>query len=100
MKKLDLGQTLRLLGNVGVVVGILLLVYELAQNREMTRAQTRNSVAEMLIGLLALDVADTGMAEIYVKDRSGQALTPAERYRFEMFQEAYWRYRENVHYQY
>ena len=100
MKKIDLGQTLQLLGNLGVVVGILLLVYELAQNREMTRAQTRNSVAEMLVILLGAEYGDQEMAEIQVKHSAGQSLTPVERFRFELLQWAYWRYRENVHYQY
>jgi hypothetical protein len=45
MKKLDLAQTLQLVGNAGVIIGILLLVYELAQNREMMRAQTRNELS-------------------------------------------------------
>ena len=100
MKKIDLTQTLKLLGNAGVIVGILLLVYELAQNREMMRAQTRSSVAEMLIGLLESDYGDVAMAEVSVKYISGESLTPVERYRFELLQEGYWRYRENVHYQY
>ena len=100
MKKIDLGQTLQLLGNLGVLVGILLLVYELAQNREMTRAQTRNSVAEMLVILLGAEYGDQEMAEIQVKHSAGQSLTPVERFRFQLLQQAYWRYRENVHYQY
>ena len=48
MKKLDLGQIAHLLGNLGVIVGILLLVYELNQNRSMMPAQTRNSIARRL----------------------------------------------------
>ena len=40
MKKIDLGQTLGILANVGVVFGILLLAYELNQNRQMMEAQT------------------------------------------------------------
>jgi hypothetical protein len=100
LKKFDLGQSLQLLGNLGVIVGILLLVYELAQNREMTRAQTRNSVAEMLVNLLGAEFGDQEIAGLQVKRSAGQSLTPVEGYRFEMLQEAYWRYRENVHYQY
>ncbi len=100
MKKIDLGQTLQLLGNLGVVVGILLLGYELAQNREMTRAQTRNSVAEMLINLIEAEYGDQEMAEIQVKHSAGESLTPVEGFRFELLEWAYWRYRENVHYQY
>ncbi len=45
MKKLDLGQTTLMLGNLGVILGILLLVYELFQNRQTMEAQTRNSIA-------------------------------------------------------
>jgi hypothetical protein len=39
MKKIDLGQTVAILANVGVLAGILLLVYELNQTRELAQAQ-------------------------------------------------------------
>lgn len=55
MKRIDLGQTIGILANLGVLVGILLLVYELAQNREMIRSQTRQSIAELLTNLLAME---------------------------------------------
>ena len=32
MKKIDLAQTIGILANIGVLAGVLLLVYELAQN--------------------------------------------------------------------
>ena len=100
MKRIDLGQTITILANLGVLIGILLLVYELAQNREMVQAQTRNSVAEMVVNLLALEAGDPGIAEIMVKLGSGRPLTRGEMERFQVLQWAYWRYRENVHYQY
>ena len=100
MKKIDLGQTVTVLANLGVLIGILLLVYELSQNREMMRAQTRNSVAEMVVNLLAVEVGDPGISELWVNRRSGKPLTPVEIERFQVLQWAYWRYRENVHYQY
>jgi len=100
MKKIDLGQAIGILANLGVLVGILLLVYELAQSREMMRAQTRNSVAEMVVNLLALEASDPGIAELQVKRRAGEPLTAVEGERFDVLQAAYWRYRENVHYQY
>ena len=100
MKKIDSGQALSILANVGVVIGILLLVYELSQNREMMAAQTRNSVAEMLVDLLTIEVANSEVAEIQVKRQSGEALTSVESHRIRMLQETYWRFRENVHYQY
>ena len=52
MKKLDFGQTLQLLGNLGIIVGILLLVYELNQNRHMMMAQTRNELAQEVTNIL------------------------------------------------
>ena len=100
MKKIDLGRTVTILANLGVLTGILLLVYELNQNREMMQAQTRHSVAEMLVNLLALEIGDPGIAAIQSKHNSGEELTPVETERFVLLQEAYWRYRENVHYQY
>ncbi len=92
MRKIDLGQTLQLLGTAGVIAGILLLVYELAQNREMMRAQTRNSIAEMLVGVLESDYGDVDMAALQVKLRAGEEISDVERYRFELLQETYWRY--------
>jgi len=100
MRRINLGQTVTILANLGVLVGILLLVYELNQNREMMRSQTRDSIAEMLINLLALEASDPRISEIYVKRASGEPLTPVEADRFQTIQWAYWRYRENVHYQY
>ena len=100
MKKIALGQTIGIFANVAVLIGVLLLVYELNQNRMMMQAQTRHSVAEMLISMLALEIGDPGIAEIQVKNRSGEELTLVELERFQLLQEAYWRYRENVHYQY
>ena len=46
MKRFEVGQALQLLGNFGVIVGILLLVYELNQNRDMMMAQTRNELSQ------------------------------------------------------
>jgi hypothetical protein len=50
-KKIDLGQSIGILANIGVLIGVLLLAYELNQNRRMMRAQTRNSIAETVINL-------------------------------------------------
>ena len=49
MKKIDLGQTLGIVANVGVIAGILLLAYELNQNRQMMQAQTRNAISETIV---------------------------------------------------
>ena len=40
MKKLDLGQTLGILANIGVIAGIIFLAFELRQNNQLLVAQT------------------------------------------------------------
>jgi len=39
MKKIDLGQFLSILANFGVIIGILLLVFELNQARQFARVE-------------------------------------------------------------
>lgn len=52
MKKINLGQAVATLANVGVLVGILLLVFELNQNRQITQAQMRESLAQLDIEMM------------------------------------------------
>ncbi len=47
---------LTLSANIGIVIGLILLIVELDQNRDMMRAQTRNVVAAETINLLT-DIA-------------------------------------------
>ena len=49
MKKIDRGQTISLVANIGVLIGILLLVFELNQNRVVTEAQTRSAITASII---------------------------------------------------
>jgi hypothetical protein len=100
MKKLDLGQALGLIANLGVIAGILLLVFELNQNRDMMRAQTRNELARALHDLLSLTVSDGELSEIMIRDNAGVELTNAEASRVRSRYELGFRYWENVHYQY
>lgn len=100
MKKIELGQTVTILANVGVLVGILLLAYELNQNRQMMQAQTRNAIAESLSNMLVLQGSTPEYLAMSVKQQAGEALTPEEELMYALNQIAYWRYRENVYYQY
>ena len=100
MKKIDFGQTLQLLGNAGVVIGILLLVYELNQNRDMMRAQTRNELSRGLTEVLSLTAVGDELADMVVRANRGEELTATESYRLGTRSELVFRYWENVHYQY
>ena len=100
MKKIDLGQTANTLASVGVIVGILLLVYELNQNRDMTRAQTRNEISRGLVELLSSTSTSVELAGAWARARQGETLMPAPALMLETFSESIFRYWENSHYQY
>ena len=44
MKKLDLGQTITILANIGVIAGIVFLGLEIRQNNELMAAEARYKV--------------------------------------------------------
>ncbi len=100
MKKVNVGQAMRVLANVGVLVGILLLVYELSLNRQMMKAQTRNAIAETLINLSLNQANSVELNQIELKVLAGERLTPLEQRRHTQLWRAFFRYWENVNYQY
>ena len=78
MKKISLGQTLGILANLGVIAGILLLTYELNQNRQMMQSQTRNAIADTLVHLVSLEATTPEPIETEVKLESGVPLSRAD----------------------
>ena len=100
MRKLELEQSLKILGNLGVIIGILLLVYELNQNRQMMEAQTRHDLSESIVNQF-LDIASDGeLAEIIIRGASGTLESEVEQTRFRWWLLSRFRYWEDVHYQY
>jgi len=102
MKKIDLGQTIGILANIGVFVGVLLLVFELAQNRQMMRSQIRNDLNTGLMNYQMIS-SDEQIAEIMerVQNDGGLAnLNEVEKRRFDVIRGMQARYFENMHYQY
>jgi len=86
--------------NIGVLIGLALLIVELNQNRNMMRAQTRHDLAMGIVDLLLIPATNQQLADVMVRANSGAALTPTEHYQFRMRSNALLRYWENVHYQY
>jgi len=86
-------------GNILVIAGLVLVVLELHQNREMMRAQIRNELGQEIIDVMGLAAGNKEFAEIIVRANAGEAATPAERIMLDMRSEAVFRYSENVHYQ-
>ena len=91
---------LTLVANLGVLIGIILLVAELDQNRDMMRAQTRNELSRGVLDLLGSLVENKELADVMVRANNGEELTPTEGFIFGAQAERVFRNWENVHYQY
>ena len=99
MKKPDLGQTFTILANIGVVVGILLLVFELSQNRQMMQAQTRHDLSQGIVDQLLIQAVE--FPSLIVRARSDfSSLSEEDVAQFNTVVNARLRYWEDVHYQY
>ncbi len=92
-----LNRWLTLGANIGVLIGIILLIIELDQNRDMIRVQTRNELSQGVHEILKL-TADK--ADVIARANNGEELTPADVIIMNTQQEALFRHWENVHYQY
>ena len=95
-----LNRWLTLGANIGVLVGIVLLIVELNQNRDMMRAQTRHDLAAGIVDLLQVAASNEQLAEVMYRAESGEELTPKELYQFNTRANALFRYWEDAHYQY
>ena len=83
--------------NIGVLIGIVLVLVELDQNRDMMRAQTRNELAMGIVDLLQVPASNAQLADVLYRAHAGDDLTPVESFQFEMRTNALFRYWENVH---
>ncbi|MGB5353618.1 MAG: hypothetical protein WBN32_08420 [Woeseia sp.] len=95
-----LNRWLTLGANLGVLAGLLLLVLELNQNREMMRAQTRHEMAMAIVELLLVPASNEQLADLMYRAETGGEITATERFQFNMRTNALLRYWEDVHYQY
>ena len=89
-----------LAANLGAVVGLILLVLGLKQNETLMRAQTRNDLSVGIVDLFARVAEDSQLASVRRRADLGEVLTPDETYQYEIITRAFFRYWENVHYQY
>lgn len=98
MAKIDLGQTIQVLANVGVIAGIIFLAVEIRQNNRLMMAQTRSDIAQEIAGSLrAMSMSefagDVAQPEVLQQVGSVEAL------RFQNYNLAVFRMWENIHYQ-
>jgi len=78
MKKIDLGQTIAIVANIGVIAGIILLAYELRQNNQLLEVQARQAMLERRTEINALLASNSDLAVVLAKAQADEALTPAE----------------------
>ena len=80
MKKIDLGQAITILANIGVIAGIGLLALELAQNNDLLTAQARSSRAAIRNEMRTIYVQDPALIQVLLQAQRGEALTEEENY--------------------
>ena len=85
MKKLDLGQAIGILANVGVIAGIVFLGLELRQNNSLLEAEAAHNLLQNRIATSTLILENPEVAELFVKIESGEPLTPAEDLRVDRY---------------
>ncbi len=86
MKKLDLGQSISILANIGVIAGIVFLGMEVQQNNELLDSQARQNRANGARELnAAIYNAETGLGEAITKARNGEELTADEAFRVDRY---------------
>lgn len=95
-----LNRWLTLGANIGVLIGIVLLIFEINQNRDMMRAQTRNEISRAGLDMLASWTASPALADAIVRANNGENLSPTEQFMVRARSETVFRLWENIHYQY
>jgi hypothetical protein len=87
MKKIDLGQTIGILANLGVIAGIVFLALEIRQNNTLMTSQSRANQSDQVLSFQADVYSDAGLSEILIKADAGESLSDAEQLRLDAFQQ-------------
>ena len=74
MKKIDLGQAITILANVGVIAGIVFLGIELRQNNELLEAESRSARSERAVGVFFDVAVNRDLAAVFAKLNEGEQL--------------------------
>jgi hypothetical protein len=82
MKKIDLGQTIQILANIGVLAGIAFLGYELRQNTVAQRMSAYQELIASITELNRLAIESTELNNIALRQLNGDDLTEADQLRF------------------
>ena len=100
MRKIDLGQTLGILANLGVLAGIVFLAYELRQNTLTTQLSATESFTAALTNIELFIVENSEFSQLLQKSIAGEAISASEQFRLDVFYRAVLRLWQTTHYQY
>jgi hypothetical protein len=89
-----------LAANIGAVIGLILIVVGLNQNAATMRAQTRHELSAGIVDLFSRVAENPQLASLRRRADAGEELTPDEAYKYNVITRAFFRYWEDVHYQY
>jgi hypothetical protein len=95
-----MSQGVQLAANVGVILSIMFLAYQIGEQRELMKAQTRTAISSEIVGLLVSEATDEDLLSAERRSNDGEELSPDDRFRLDRISRAYFRYWENAHYQY
>ena len=93
-------QSIALGANYVTILGLLLVIVQLQQNRALMRAQVRHELATTIVDLLNSSASNSQLASILRRAGRGEQLTGDEQFQFRLRSNALFRYWEDVHYQY
>jgi hypothetical protein len=96
MKKIDLGQTIAILANVGVITGIVFLAIEISQNTAMIEAQMSQDRAETAMSLAQSLYNSDYLPPILAAIDEGRELSIVEQRRFGDYIRAVHRLQDNL----
>jgi hypothetical protein len=100
MSKDRLIESIALTANCVTILGLLLVIFQLGQNRTLMRAQVRHELASTIVDLLNSSANNSELASVIRRAGLGEQLTVDEQFRFRLRSNALLRYWEDVHYQY
>jgi hypothetical protein len=89
MKKIDLGQTINTLANIGVLVGIIFLAIEVSQNQEsldeanaINLVSARDATVRTFREFNSFIAQDEELMRIFLAGNSGDELSPVDNERY------------------
>lgn len=79
MKKIDLGQTIAIVANLGVIAGIVFLGLELRQNNQLLRADAIMTSIDTRVSRQDIVLSNPSLPDWIAKNRRGEPLSDSEK---------------------